>query len=155
MRRSLGLGSQRLLNSLAPSAGMQSPRNNANVTLCLRWDKMGKKKRLPAGVQTHLHSACHKTVKPINSVLMGRRREWGCRFPDSKPSQANGRKGGSCDKAGSLAVVRHPARRVQGAQGLCYLTCEGISPAHFPGSNQDQMTDMVKAWAFFVRVAEY
>lgn len=52
MRRSLGLDSQRLLNSLAPSAGMQSPGNNANVTLCLLWDKMGKKEE-PASMQAY------------------------------------------------------------------------------------------------------
>lgn len=159
MRRSLGLGSQRLLNSLAPSAGTQSPRNNANVTLCLHWDKMGGKKRtcLHASVQTHLQSACHKPRKPISSVLMGRRREWdcNCRFPDNKSSQADGSKGSSCDKLESLSVVQHPAWSIQGAQGLYYWTYEGSSPIYFLGNNQDHMTDMVRALAFFVRMAKY
>lgn len=153
----LGLGSQRLLNSLAPSAGTQSPRNNANAALCLHWDKKGGVGGSPmqAVVQTHLPSACHKPVKPIvSSVLVGRG-EWDCRFPDNKPSQANGSKGSSCGKLESLSVAQHPAWAVQGAPGLYCWTCEGISPAYFAGSSQDQMIDMVRAWAFFMRVAKY
>jgi len=74
---------------------------------------------------------------------------------DNKPSRGKGSKGSSCDKLESLSMAQHTAWSVEGTQRLYYLTYEGISPEYFPGCNQDQMTDMVRAWAIFVRVAKY
>lgn len=67
----IGICSHRLLNSLT------SPFRHA------------KPKKQSKAHCTHLSSASHQALKPVNSLLTGRNK-WKCSFSDKKPSQANG-----------------------------------------------------------------